>query len=154
MTLYELTGAMRDFELEVNEDGEITNADELDNIEMAWNDKCENLCLYIKNLKAELTAVKEEEKTFKQRAKVLSNKIDKLTDYLKTNLKGEKFRTSKVSVTYRKSDVVVCESPQLLDPRFQKVKIEVDKTGIKQAIKSGEKVTGAHLEENVSVILK
>ena len=34
------------------------------------------------------------------------------------------------------------------------MKVEADKTAIKNALKSGEEVTGAHLEENVSVILK
>ena len=145
---------MRDFELEVNEDGEVTNIDELDKLEMAWKDKCENLCLYIKNLRAELEAVDKEEKAFARRKKAIKNRIDNSLEYLKTNLHGEKFKTARASVSYRKNEVVVCDIPEDLDHRFQRVKVEADKKAIKDALKSGEDVRGAHLEEKVSVILK
>lgn len=154
MKLYELTGAMRDFELKTDENGEIINMDELEKLDMAWNEKAENLCLYIKNLRAELDGVKGEKKAFEYRAKVLQNKIDNSLEYLKSNLRGEKFKTPRVSVSYRRSEEVVCEDPYRLDERFKRVKVEADRKAIKDALKAGEDVTGAHLKENVSVILK
>lgn len=154
MTLYELTGAMKDFELEVDENGEITNMDELESIEMARQEKIENLCLYIKNLRAESVALAGEIKGFQYRKKMTDNKVDRLMKYLGDCLEGEEYKSPKAKVTYKKTSVVSCEDPLALESRFQRVKVEADKTAIKNALKSGEEVTGAHLEENVSVILK
>lgn len=154
MKLYELTGAMKNFELEVDENGEVTNIAELEELQMNWHDKCENLCLYIKNLKAELEAVKGEKKAFDYRAKVLQNKINNSLDYLQSNLGGEKFETPRAKVQYRKTETVVCDNPIDLEGRFQRVKVEADKNAIKDAIKSGEDVRGAHLEEGVSISIK
>lgn len=154
MTLYELTGAMKDFELEVDENGEITNMDELESLEMARHEKIENLCLYIKNLRAESAALAGEIKGFQYRKKMTDNKVDRLMKYLGDCLEGKEYKSAKAKVTYKKTSVVACEDPLALESRFQRVKVEADKTAIKNALKSGEEVTGAHLEENVSVILK
>ena len=154
MTLYELTGEMKNFELQVDENGEITNMDDFEKLEMARNEKIENTCLFIKNLKAESQALAGEIKAFQYRKKVTDNKVNKLTDYLQRNLEGEEFKTPRASVTYRQSEVVVCEDPERLSERFRRVKVEADKTAIKEALKNGEDVEGAHMEENVSVILK
>lgn len=154
MKLYELTGAMKNFELEVDENGEVVNIKDLEDLQMGWHDKCENLCLYIKNLRAELEAVKGEKKAFEHRAKVLQNKINNSLEYLKSNLGGEKFETPRAKVSYRPTTTVVCDDPFALESRFQRIKVEADKNAIKNAINGGESVRGAHLEEGVSVILK
>lgn len=154
MNLYELTGAMKDFELEVDENGEITNMDELEKVEMERKEKIENTCLFIKNLKADSVALAGEIKAFQYRKRVTDNKIQRLTDYLQDNLGGETFKSPRASVTYRPSVSVVCEDPERLPERFKRIKVEADKNAIKDALKSGEDVTGAHLEEKVSVVLK
>ena len=59
MTLFELNDALRNFNLEIDEEtGEILNAAELDALEMQRDEKIENIALWIKNLKAEAEAVK------------------------------------------------------------------------------------------------
>lgn len=154
MKLYELTEAMRDFELEVDEDGVITNGDELDALKMKWEEKMENVALYIKNLRAEAEAVKKEKQALADRQRVLDNKADWLKQYLQNNLHGEKYSTSRVAISYRKSQAVVCEAPEKLPEQYQRIKVEADKTALKDALKAGEVIDGARLEDNVSIIIK
>ena len=155
MTLYELTEKMRGFELNIDDEtGEILNADELDRLEMERNEKIENVCLYIKNLKSEADAIANEASVLRARKNRAERKIEWLRGYVQDNLHGEKFSTPKVDITYCKSQVVVCDDPEKLDARFQRVKIEADKSEIKKALKGGESVAGAHLEDTVSMIMK
>ena len=59
MTLYEIDKAILDFEFEVDEEsGEILNASELDELQMARDDKIEGISLWIKNLEAEKEAIR------------------------------------------------------------------------------------------------
>ena len=51
-------------------------------------------------------------------------------------------------------EVIVDADPKDLADRFQRVKIEANKTAIKVAIEAGEEVEGAHIQTNVSVVLK
>lgn len=71
MTLYELDKAIADFELIVNEDGEVLNIDELDELNLAREQKIESISLWIKNLEAEKEAVKHEKDNFADREKKL-----------------------------------------------------------------------------------
>ena len=68
MTLYEINAALEAFESEVDEDtGEILNYDKLAELNMAKDEKRENIALYIKNLTAEAKAIREEEKALAER---------------------------------------------------------------------------------------
>ena len=155
MTLYELTEQMRDFELLIDEEtGEVLNGGMLDVIECERNEKIENICLYLKNLRSESKAIAEEVKVLNSRKNGLERKIDWLKGYLQDNLHGEKFKTPRVSVSYRRTPVVVCDDPSKLDKQYQRVKVEADKTAIKEAINRGESVDGAHMEDSISMILK
>lgn len=55
-------------------------------------------------------------------------------------------RTLKIS--FRKSESVEVDNVDELDEKFKKVKVEADKTAIKQAIKNGEEIKGARLVKN------
>ena len=58
MTLYELTEAMRFFDLEIDEEtGEILNGDELDLLQMDFDQKLKNCVYWYKNQKAEADAL-------------------------------------------------------------------------------------------------
>lgn len=99
MTLFEIDKAIADFEWEIDPDtGEVLNPHGLDELQMAREQKCENVALLIKNKEAEMNAVAEQEKTFASRKKSLGNEIDRLKDYLAYALGGEKFKTDRVVV--------------------------------------------------------
>lgn len=155
MTLYELSHELDNYELKIDEEtGEITNLDELEALQLERDAKVENVGLWIKNLKAEAEAVKEEAKRLTQRARVAENKAERLKDYLTECLGGETFKTSRLAVSYRKSQAVNVTDPMALPERFKVIDVKPDKTAIKNAIKAGETVTGAEIEERTSTIIK
>lgn len=154
MTLFELNDALRNFELEIDEEtGEILNAAELDALEMQRDVKIENIALWIKNLKAEAEAVKKQKDVFYQREKALTNKAERLKEWLASNLNGEKWKSDRVVLSWRKSESVSVDD-DFSDDRFITYEPKISKSAIKEALKNGEEVTGARLVENNSLQIK
>lgn len=154
MTLFELCDALRNFNLEIDEEtGEILNAAELDALELQRDEKIENIALWIKNLKAEAEAVKKQKDVFYQREKALTNKAERLKEWLASNLNGEKWKSDRVVLSWRKSESVAVDD-DFSDDRFITYEPKISKTAIKEALKNGEEVTGARLVENNSLQIK
>lgn len=155
-TLFELNKAIQEFDLIVDEEtGEVLNIDELDALNLAKNEKIENVCLWYKNVSAEAEMVKAEAKNMTERAKRLENKAESLKKYLAYALQGEKFSTPKVAVSYRKSESVNIPDEMLIPDRYCNVSVvrKPDKTLIKKALKEGKEVKGAELvtKQNISI---
>ena len=80
---------------------------------------------------------------------------ESLKEYLSGFLAGEKFKTSKVNISYRKSERVDVSDITKLDDDYLKFKEpEPDKTKIKKAIKDGVKLDGVQLIENYNIQIK
>lgn len=155
MKLYELVNEIENFNLEVDEEtGEVVNIADLENLQIEKDTKIENIGLLIKNLKAESDAIKEEAKRLTARAKVAENKAESLKRYLADCLGGEKFKTPRVAISYRKSQAVNIIDIQSISDEYKVVEIKPDKTAIKNAIKEGKVVVGAELEERQSIAIK
>lgn len=155
-TLYDIVREIEDFEFQIDEEtGEILNIDELDALQLEKDTKVENICLLIKNLRSDAEAYKAEKNSFEQKRKVAENKADRLTAYVQYILAGDKFKSSKVDVSYRKSKQVECADMLMVDPdylRFQEP--ELDKKKIKDAIKTGVEVKGCQLVERQNIQIK
>ena len=83
------------------------------------------------------------------------NKANSLKKYLAYALDGKAFKTTRASVTFRKSQAVEIADIYKLDENYLRYKEpEADKTAIKEALKAGKTVAGATLVENTSVIIK
>lgn len=156
MTLYEINEAIANFQFNIDEEtGEILNAMQLDELNMARDEKAENVALFVKNLRAEAEAIKAEEKSLASRRKQTERKAQSLTDYLQYCLDGDKLKTPKVAVSYRKSVRVECDDMSAVPEKFLRFKEpELDKTAIKNAIKAGEDDTGCRLEEYTSMSIR
>ena len=96
------------------ETGEIIDEQRLDALQMAREKKIENILLWIKNLKSEAGAIREEEKKLADRRQSDEKKAESLTQYVQSVLNGEKFKTPRVAVTYRKSEAVIVDDLQLM----------------------------------------
>lgn len=105
-SLYELNAKLATYEMEYDEDGVWINEDELDAIHMERDEKIENVCLWAKNLRAEASAIKTEEKALSDRRKSKERKADSLEAYVASNLDGQKFETPRVKIQWRKSEAV------------------------------------------------
>ena len=146
------------------ETGEILDTEKLDALQMEREAKLEGVALWVKDLKAEAAAVKEEADKLTARKKALDNKIDGLKEWLKFALQGEKMKTPRCNVYYAyNTKVAVVDETGLINflktlkepDRFLKFQEpELRKNEIKQALKDGFKIPGAKLEETESVVIK
>ena len=152
-TLYGIVKEIENFEFQIDEEtGEILNFDELDKLELAKEVKIENICLFIKNLQADAVAYKTEKDSFEKKRKEAENKAERLKKYIEYILAGEKFKTNRISVSYRKSEQVECPDLLEVDVDYLRYKEpELDKTKVKEAIKNGIEVKGCQLVERQNI---
>lgn len=153
MTLYEIDQQLMDcIDLET---GEIIDAEKLNALQMERDEKIENVALWIKDLKAEIDALKAEKQAFADRQKSAERTLESLNRWLTSALAGEKFKTTKVAVSFRKTKSVQIDNVLDLDENFLRYKDpEPDKKAIKDAIEAGQTVKGAQLVENTSISVK
>ena len=135
--------------------GEILDADKLNALQIEREKKLENVALWIKNLTSDAEALKAEKQAFADRQKAAENKAESLKKWLTEALSGEKFKTTRVAVSFRKTKSVQVEDIWQLDDSYVKyAEPTADKAAIKKAIEAGEEVAGATLVENVSISVK
>lgn len=154
----------------VDEELYLKSQKELDNLEIAQNDKIENIACYIKNLCSEVFALENEIKTFSQRKKVKENQLKRVKEYLANflKLKGiKKIETPKAVVSFRKSEVLeITDEEELLEygkyrGDFLKYREpEIDKAELKKYIKlcidieEDEMPKGARIVEKQNLQIK
>ena len=159
MTIYEIDNEiMNCIDMET---GEVIDTDKLNDLQMERDAKIENVALWIKELKAEAEAIKNEKQALTDRKRVAENKAESLKNWLAYALNGEKFKTAKCSVSYRNSESVevteeglealMREHEDLLTYKTP----EPNKKAIKDAIKNdGLTVAGVQLLQKTSTIIK
>lgn len=131
------------------------DADKLDALMIERNDKLEAVALWVKNLSAEVDMIKAEEDALAARRKAKTQKIEGLKKYLSDALGGTKFETAKCMVRFNHSkSVVVTDFTKISDDYLRYKEPEVNKKAIADAIKSGQKVDGCELVENVTISIK
>lgn len=152
MNLYEINNAMQEC---INlETGEI-DLELFEKLQLEKDEKIENVALWIKNLSSDVEGMENEKKAFEERIKAAKNKVSSLKTYLEMALNGEKFQTSRCSITFRKSKSVTVLDVSKLDKDYLKyAEPTADKTAIKKAIESGVTIAGASLVENLNVQIK
>ena len=147
-----------------DETGEILDTARLDTLQMEREKKLEGVALWVKDLKAEAAAVKEEADKLTARKKALDNKIEGLKTWLLYALGGEKLKTPRCNVYQTHSQRVVIDDEKALIDMFmtspfgekflRKKDPEIDKTALKDSMKQGYEYEFAHLEETESVVIK
>lgn len=152
MNLYEINNAMQ--ECINQETGEI-DIELFEKLQLEKDEKIENIALWIKNLSSDVEGMENEKKAFEERIKAAKNKVSSLKTYLEMVLNGEKFQTSRCSITFRKSKSIEVTDISKLEKNYLKyAEPTADKTAIKKAIESGVTVVGASLVENFNVQIK
>ena len=147
------------------ETGEILDAEKLDALQMERETKLEGVSLWIKDLTAEATAVKEEADKLTARKRALDNKITALKSWLLIALNGEKLKTprcnvyqthnTKLTVIDEQSVVNWIQTHYQEPEQFLKFSLpEIRKDAVKAEIKSGKEIPGAALEATESVVIK
>jgi len=160
-SLYEINeaiyNAVQDAESQaIENDGIISEeiATLLDGLEMDRKEKIGNICKYYKSLLAEAEMVKTEEKNLAERRKTTENKAERLKNYLATAMNGEKYSDSVSKISFRKSESVEVFDVEDIPEEYQKIKIDADKTAIKNAIKAGKIIEGCKIVESNNIQIK
>ena len=115
---------------------------------------------YIKNQEAQVDAISAEIKRLQDLKKSRENRLARVrkgyTDFL-IAVEKKKIETPKGTMTVAAPTFsTVIDSIDDLPDDYKRttIKVEADKTAIKQAIQGGHTVKGAHLEEKVSIRIK
>ena len=158
MTLYEINSEiMSCIDMET---GEVIDTEKLNELQLERDAKIENVALWIKELKAEAEAIKQEKLALADRQRVAENKAESLKNWIAYALNGEKFKTAKCSVSFRTTESVEVTEEGLEslmnghDELLTYKAPEPNKKAIKQALKDGLNVEGVQLVQNTSVIIK
>lgn len=158
MKLYEIDRAIDDFFMNNidPETGEMTNLDELEGLQMEREQKLENIGIAVKNIRADIEALKAERENISKRIDQAQRQANSIEAYLAYALQGDKLNTSKVKVTYRKSDSVVIDDLDRVPERFIKVETTYTpmKAELKKAIKEGRDIDGVHLETKNNMVVR
>lgn len=120
MTLYELSNEYREFlaALEAGEIPEEAVSDTLEGLDGAFDDKAETVGLIVKELDANVCAMKEEAKKLTERAKAKENKAESLRRYLIWAMQSTgktKLETPRVSISIPKPRMTVSVSPYFVE---------------------------------------
>ena len=139
------------------ETGEFYDFDDLKQLHVDREQKIDNTVCYLKNTEAMIAALKSEEKKLSERRKALESKADRIKSFLSYFLDiGKKLETVHFKISWRKSTSVKIENEELIDVKYikEKVTTSVDKKAIGEALKAGEIVSGAELEEKHNLQIK
>lgn len=149
------------------ETGELSEQvfDQLEAMQIEESEKIESLALLSEQLKAESEIIKEKTKSMIERAKQKESKADRIKAYLSNYLLSQnrmKFETPYVLLSFRKSTKTEIVNEQSVYDfakshailNLIKVKEEISKTAIANAIKSGVEIPGAILIESQNIQIK
>lgn len=151
MNLYEINREMMEC-IDI-ETGEI-EVEKFEALELERNSKIENIGLWIKNLKAEAEALKNEKMAFAERQKAAESKAESLKRYLGDVLGGEKFKTDRVAITFRKSKAVEVDDEFIIPEKYVEFQRKISKKSLMDDLKKDIHIDGCHLVENSSVQIK
>lgn len=131
-----------------------------------FDTKAESVSLYIKELEAGTKLLGESIKNLQSRKKAMENKVERLKSYLLTSMEtvGEsKIETDKVRISLRNNapSVFIYDEKAFInqykgsrDDLLKYSEPTVNKTAIKEALKSGEDITGATFESKKTITIK
>ena len=150
MNLYELSSNYRAIqEMDLDEE---TLRDTLDSIIGEVEPKAENIVKWIRNLKGENTAIKEEETRLKNKRITNENKIKALSLYLEDFLKNSGLTRLKtglftLSIQNNPPSLEIYDATLIPDKYLIEQLPVVDKTALKEVLKNGIEVPGAELKQ-------
>lgn len=158
MKIYEIDKAIEEIlSTEVTEDGEISQQafEAIEELTLAKEERIDSLLSYYKDSLADSDKIKAEAKALTARARVLENRAASLKSYLACVIgTGRKWQNARHKVAWRKSQAVEVLDAKKVPPDFIiDVEPKINKAALKLALKAGEKVEGARLEERENMII-
>lgn len=163
-TLYEIDNALRDviergFSVDPDTGEVLFDSSDLRALQDALGTKLEGCALWMKEQKALSAAIRAEEKALAARRKAIENRLEQMDGYVTDALRsmdGMRYETARAQLSTRRSSRVIVDAPELLPEGYaeQVVTVKPDRAKIGKAIKAGETVPGAHVEECLNLQLR
>lgn len=124
--------------------------------------KAKNVAAFISNRKAEIVAVKEAGQKLADRAKSEQASLDRLAEYLKVNMENSgitEIRSPELLLKIRTNPPsLIIDDEAMIAKKFVKTKVvetkSIDKVAMKEEIKAGRLVKGAHIEQKTRLEIK
>ena len=160
LTLYQMTEEQLKLNALLEENGgEITPEIEeaLAINEGNFLNKSENYAKAIGYYKAMIDAVDNEAKRLAAIKKTCSNIVDRMKESLSNAMVAfdkEKVEVGTYKLSFRSADSVIIDDELLIPDSFKSIEVKISKTAIKDLIKKGEEVPGAHIETNKSLQIR
>jgi len=155
MTLYEISNEIS--QILDNEELSDEQFEHLSNLEMAKQDKIINIAKVLLSLDSDLAIIDTEIKRLQERKKAIDNKRERLKNYCLSNMDDEdKIKNPIINISVRKTEIVAINDLESIPDKFVEIKTvrQPDKLAIKNAIKSGQSVSGAEIQVNRHLSLK
>lgn len=162
MKLYEITKDLNEL-LAIDDIPEDQLVDTINMVKGEFKEKAEKVAAFIIEQRADELSLKNEIDRLSERKRLLGNKISNLEDYLRVNMSivGLNKITGKIlSITLGKhTEVLLIDESKVntdnIDEAYVKVVKSLDKTLIKQELKSGKEVSGCELVDGkIKLIIK
>lgn len=140
--------------------------DTLTALEGEFDAKAENIAVYIKNMTAEVKALKAEEDALRLRRKAFEKSVERLKDYLLGSMNAigrRKIDTPRACLSVRRNaeSLVVDDEQRFIrwaercaDNLLKYAEPEIRKTDAKKLLQSGEELPYVHLTRTESLIIK
>lgn len=162
--LYKLTGeyieAYNDLIESVDEEtGEVDTAlvERLNSIQELFEEKAVKVAYVYCKLDGEIEQTDKLLKRLLERKKRLVKSKENVKEYLSASMQNagvESIKGDYANISFRTSEETVIDDLSMLDDEFFVIKKEPSKTAIKQAIKQGREVQGAHIEKKKNLQIK
>ena len=160
MNLYEINQTIRSIlEIEPENDDELSAMMQaLDEWQGEFNEKVDNIVRYMRNLTREAEAIEAEEKELYKKRKTLENKADRLKAYIAANMAGLGLRELKAGLFKLRfqptAPAISIVDESAVPEKFHRVKVEIDKLAIRDALKYGEEVPGIELQRGEALVIR
>lgn len=156
MTLYEIEDAI--LECVDTETGDIIDLERLEQLEIDRATKISNIACWIKDLSAEVEAIKAEKKNLDKRQKAAENKAASLKEFLENFMNGAKYKDGRCAISYRattKTEVAEGALDGLAD-EYKTIKTTVtpNLAAIKEALENGVELEGCQLIHKNNIQIK
>ena len=137
------------------ETGEILDEEKLRNLQMEKKEKIASMARWVKDLRVESEALKEEIARLTARKKSAENKQDRLKAIIMDELGGKKFMDETVSIYYGASQSVSIDDNTKVPVQYLKyAEPQVDRKGLLHDLKLGVELDGIHIVESRHLVIR
>lgn len=137
------------------ETGEILDEEKLRNLQMEKKAKIASMARWVKDLRVESEALKEEIARLTARKKSAENKQERLKAIIMDELGGKKFKDETVSIYYGSSQSVSIDDNTKVPVQYLKyAEPQVDRKGLLHDLKLGVELDGIHIVESRHLVIR